>query len=45
MVKNMVKQGVSNPESHTKLAINVRKKLNWSKDGGDSSGQHGVGVL
>ena len=45
MVKNMVKQRLSNPASHSKLAINIRKKLNWSKDRGDSSGQHEVGVV
>ena len=33
MVKNMVKQAVSNPAIHSKLAINVGKKLYWSKDG------------
>ena len=43
MVKNIVKQAVSNPAIHSKLAINVRKKLYWSKDGRKSS-QHGVGM-
>ena len=33
MVQNMVKQAVSNPAILSELAINVRKKLNWLKDG------------
>ena len=47
MVKSMVKQAISNPAIHTKLAITLRKKGKklyclyciWSKDRGES-GQH-----
>ena len=41
----MVKKAVSNPLIHNKVAINVREKLNWAKDGGEPGGQHGAGVV